>query len=95
MHMNKTCHFSSKSVNLCRVTHSNVRHSVYSILRELMGTTRLMKLRLGMLTGVAGQRGMLALLATRAPQEPKFLRERIYGSTLIHFALSDGFSSSL
>ncbi len=56
-------------------THPNVRHSLYSILRVLMGAARLMKLRLGVLTGAAGQRGRLALRATRAPQEPKCLRE--------------------
>lgn len=56
-------------------THLNVRHSVYSILRMLRGTARLMKLRLGMwLTEVAGQRCRLVLVATRAPREPGTLR---------------------
>lgn len=59
-------------------THPNVRHSVYSILPVLMGAARLMKLRLGVLTGVVGQRGRLALLSTRTPQEPKCLREGNY-----------------
>lgn len=60
---------------LSRGTHPNVRHSVYSILRVVMGAARLMKLRVGVLTGMEGVRGRLAFLATRAPHEPKCLWE--------------------
>lgn len=54
--------------------HPNVRHSEYSILRVLIGTARLMKLRLGMHMDVAGLRGRLVLLTARAPEEPKCLK---------------------
>lgn len=56
-----------------RRTYSNVWHSVYSILRELMGAARLMKLRQGVDVGATRHRGRLALLAARGPQEPRCL----------------------
>lgn len=73
-------------------THPNVRHSVYSILRLLMGAARLMKLLLGVLTQVLGENWRLALLASRIPEEPKILRRgnhicELFNHLFNHYAI--------